>query len=121
MFFEENSILGNEQAVFRNNFSTTDHLFSLYMIIDLLIAKKKRLYVAFLDLEKAFDKINWAFLWRKLLDSNVNGKILTVIKNMYQTAKACVMIDDEKSDYYQMSIGICQSENISPILFSLLT
>ena len=119
LFFEENRILGNEQAGFRNNFSTTDHLFSLYMIIDLLIAKKKRLYVAFLDLEKAFDKINWAFLWQKLFDSNVNGKILTVIKNMYQTAKSCVMVDDEKSDFYQMSMGIRQGENLSPILFSL--
>ena len=78
MFLEENNIIGSEQAGFRNNFSTTDHLFSLYMIIDLLIAKKKRLYVAFLDFEKAFDKINWAFLWQKLLNSNINGKILTL-------------------------------------------
>ena len=89
------------------------------MIIDLLIAKKKRLYVAFLDFEKAFDKINWAFLWQKLLNSNINGKILTLIKNMYHTAKSCVMIGDEKSDFYQMSLGIRQGENLSPILFSL--
>ena len=119
LFFEENEILGNEQAAFRNNFSTTDHLFSLYMIIDLLLAKKKRLYVAFLDFEKAFDKINWAFLWQKLISSNVSGKILTVIKNMYYTAKSCVIVDDEKSDFYRMSVGIRQGENLSPILFSL--
>ena len=78
-FIEENNILGNEQAGFRNNFSTTDHLFSLYSIIDILLQKKKRLYVAFLDFEKAFDKVNWAFLWQKLINSEIKGKILTVI------------------------------------------
>ena len=38
---------------------------------------------------------------------------------MYHTAKSCVMIGDEKSDFYQMSLGIRQGENLSPILFSL--
>ena len=118
-FLEENEIIGNEQAGFRNNFSTTDHLFSIYSIIDLLLESKKRLYVAFLDFEKAFDKINWAFLWQKLMNSNIKGKILTVIQNLYFSAKSCVMVDDQKSPFYQMNIGIRQGENLSPILFSL--
>ena len=119
MFLEENKILGDEQAGFRNNFSTTDHLFSMYSIIDILLQKKKRLYVAFLDFEKAFDKVNWAFLWQKMINSEIKGKILRVIQNIYYSAKSCVSVNGETSELYQMSIGIRQGENLSPILFSL--
>ena len=46
-------------------------------------AKKKRPYCLFIDYEKAFDRVERAFLWQKPLDSGVDGRILTVIKDMY--------------------------------------
>ena len=86
IFTENYNILGFEQAGFRQNYSTTDHLFTLYGIIDILLAKKKRLYCAFLDYEKAFDKVDRTLLWQKLIEQNIDGKILRVIKNMYTFA-----------------------------------
>ena len=67
-FIESFQILGCEQAGFRRNHSTTDHLFTLYGIIDILLAKKKRLYCAFLDYEKAFDKVDRIFYGRNYLN-----------------------------------------------------
>ena len=118
-FLDENDSIGQEQAGFRNNFSTIDHLFTLYGLIDILLSRKKRLYVSFLDFEKAFDKVNWGLLWQKLLNENINGRILNVIKSIYATAKSCVMVDGACSEFYSMSIGIRQGENLSPILFAL--
>ena len=118
-FLDVNDSIGQEQAGFRNNFSTIDHLFTLYGLIDVLLSRKKRLYVSFLDFEKAFDKVNWGLLWQKLLNENINGRILNVIKSIYATAKSCVMVDGACSDFYSMSIGIRQGENLSPILFAL--
>ena len=43
----------------------------------------------FIDYEKAFDRVERAFLWQKLLDSSVDGRILTVIKDMYRKVKSC--------------------------------
>ena len=64
-YLENKNLLGNEQTGFRNGYSTLDNLFTLYGMIDILLFKKKRLHCAFLDLEKAFDKINRTLLWEK--------------------------------------------------------
>ena len=81
--------------------------------------KKTRIYCAFLDLEKAFDKINRTFLWQKLLNMNLDGKLLTVIKNMYAAAKSCVMVDDNYTDFFSVSRGVRQGDSLSPVLFAM--
>ena len=118
-YIEQSNVLGQEQAGFRKGYSTVDHLFTLYGIIDILLSKKKRLYGAFLDFEKAFDKVERAFLWQKLLDQKINGKILKVIKNVYENAKSCITVNNNVSDFFQVNIGVRQGENLSPVIFAL--
>ena len=122
-FLEINKLLGHEQTGFRNGFSTLDHLFTLYGIIDVLLAKRKRLYCAFLDLEKAFDKINRTLLWEKLIRTGVEGKILNVIINLYLDAKSCVQVKVDNisncSEFFSSKVGVRQGENLSPLLFAI--
>ena len=99
-YFDENTTIGPEQAGFRAGHSTVDHVFTLHCIIDFFLAKKKRLYCLFIDYEKAFDRVERAFLWQKLLDSDVDGRILTVIKDIYRKAKSCVKKGNVCSDYF---------------------
>ena len=118
-FVETYKILGLEQAGFRHNHSTSDHIFTLFGIIDILLAKKKRLYCAFLDYEKAFDKVDRVFLWQKLIEQNIKGKILQVINNIYNNAKSCVMVNNIQSQFFNVQCGVRQGENLSPLLFAL--
>ena len=118
-FVETYNILGLEQAGFRKNYSTSDHIFTLHGIIDILLAKKKRLYCAFLDYEKAFDKVDRVFLWHKLIEQNITGKILKVIQNIYMNAKSCVMVNNVPSEFFNVQCGVRQGENLSPLLFAL--
>ena len=118
-FIEQFHILGPEQTGFRKGYSTLDNVFTLYGIIDILLSKHKRLYCGFLDYEKAFDKIDRAFLWHKILEENINGKIINVIKNMYASAKSCVMVNNDISELFDVGVGVRQGENLSPLLFSL--
>ncbi len=41
---------------------------------------RKKLYAAFMDLEKADDRVNWLALWEVLRIYGVGGKVLSAIK-----------------------------------------
>ena len=118
-YFDQNSIIGEEQAGFRADHSVTDHIFVLHTVIEFFLSMKKRLYSIFIDYEKAFDLINRSFLWQKLLKSGVDGKVLHVVKDMYKKAKSCVQWNSEISDHFSCSAGVRQGENLSPLLFSI--
>ena len=72
-------ILGNEQAGFREGYSTIDHVFVLQIVIELYKSVHKRIYCAFIDYRKAFDSVDRSLLWQKLLAYEINGKFLNVV------------------------------------------
>ena len=74
------------------------------------------MYCAFIE---AFYSLNRPLLWHKLLSYNINGKLLNVVKNMYDKAKSCVKIENLYSDYFPCNIGVRQGDNLSPLLFAL--
>ena len=117
--YVEDHILGQEQAGFRESYSTIDHIFVLQLIVELYQSVHKRVYCAFIDFRKAFDYINRSLLWHKLLSYNINGKLLNVVKNVYDKAKFCVKIDNLYSDYFPCNMGVRQGDNLSPLLFAL--
>ena len=56
-FLEENDMLNENQAGFRKSYSTTDHVFSLYVLIEIMKFEKKKLFCSFVDFSKAFDSV----------------------------------------------------------------
>ena len=115
------SLISQSQAGFRPTFSTVDHIFSLKALIDLILAFNplKKFYVAFVDYRKAFDSISHNRLFYKLAKSGIDGKVLNIIRKMYQNAKSCVGMNDETSDYFPCNVGVRQGENLSPLLFAI--
>ena len=91
--------------------------FKLYHIF--YISQGKQLFCAFVDYSKAFDFIDRTYLWQKLLESNINGKILKVIRNMYDNAKSHVSDNNNLSDPFPCQVGVRQGENLSPLLFAM--
>ena len=112
-------VLNENQAGFRKMYSTTHHIFTLKCLIDLCKFRKRKLYCAYVDYERAFDKINRIVLWHKLIQSNISGKLLNVIKSMYANVKSYVSNDGIMSDFFSSGVGVRQGENLSPILFAL--
>ncbi len=80
--------------------------------------KKRELFCLFIDYEKAFDKVWREGLWYKLVKENIKGKILNVIRNMYDNIKSCVMLNQDLSDTFVCNVGVRQGENLSPLLFA---
>ena len=118
-FVKAHDTVGPEQAGFKSDNSTIDHIFVLKTLADIYLNKRKRLYCCFVDYQKAFDTINRTKLWSKLLSSGISGRILKVIKNLYSQAKSCVNVNGKNSEYFSCNVGVRQGENLSPLLFSL--
>lgn len=107
------------KLVFEKNHSTMDNVFILHMLSEYYSFNKKKLFCTFIDFQKAFDSVWRLGLWSKLLKYCINGKFLTVVKNMYACAKSCVSIAGTESDFFQCYQGLRQGQNLSPLLFSL--
>ena len=118
-FVKAHDTVGPEQAGFKSDNSTIDHIIVLKTLADIYLNKRKRLYCCFVDYQKAFDTINRTKLWTKLLSSGISGRILKVIKNLYSQAKSCVNVSGKNSEYFSCNVGVRQGENLSSLLFSL--
>ena len=118
-YLETNEILNENQAGFRKDYSTVDHIFVLNSLVEFLRSQKKKLFCAFIDFSQAFDNVWRIGLWRKLLQNDVKGKFFRVIYNMYSEIKSCVSAKNDISGFFISNIGVRQGENLSPILFSI--
>ena len=60
-----------DQAGFRKEFSTTDHLMAASLIIEKAQEWHIQLWVAAIDFAKAFDSIEHEYIWQALKDQGV--------------------------------------------------
>ncbi len=118
-YLESSGTIGNEQAGFRQGFSSNDHILVLHALISLYLNNGKKLHCAFIDYEKAFDTVNRSKLWQKVMSSDINGKIFNVVKNLYKKAKAQVRVGGSLSSSFKCSVGVRQGDNLSPLLFAI--
>ena len=79
--------------------------------------KNKDLYLCFIDLEKAFDRVPRQKLFEDLCEYGIRGNLLSAIKSIYVGSKAAVRIDGEMSESFEVSEGVRQGCCVSPLLF----
>ena len=60
----------------------------MFTLFQILKSKKKKLYCAFIDFEKAFDRVWRDGLFYKLILNQINGKMYNIIFNMYSNIKS---------------------------------
>ena len=98
--------------------STTDCIFVFHSIITKLLSCGKKVYTAFIDYEKCFDKINQAYLFQSLLQKNVSCKIVNALRSMYSCVKSYVRFqtDIHVSECIDSNSGVKQGDPSSPLL-----
>ena len=109
--------LTQSQCGFRKGRSAQEHIFTLKNIIDKAMTTKKTKYLAFLDLEKAFDRVPRAEIWKSLQSRNVNEQLIRIIKSMYKDTTNCVATKNMVSEMFTTKEGVRQGGGLSPLLF----
>ena len=67
-----------------------DQIFNLRMIGEKMITKEKKVYGAFIDLEKAIDRIDWEEIVDVLKMYGVSRRVLSRVKAYYKDVNTCV-------------------------------
>ena len=109
----------DEQGGFRAGRGCNDQIFTVRQIMEKTIEKDKVVYMAFVDLEKAYDKVNREKLWRVLEEYGVEGRLLLAIQSLYEGGKASVRIGDKESEWFGVNRGVRQGCTLSPWLFNV--
>ena len=114
---DENDLISEEQAGFRNGYSTIDNIFALHCIIHRQLLRRKKLYVAYVDFHKAFDTVNRSTLWKILERNGVRGQMINILKSMYSSVRCRVRCSEGLSDPIDCLMGLKQGCKASSILF----
>lgn len=105
------------QAGFRKGFRTTDNLGILRALHERMMVLKKTLYVAFIDLEKAFDNVDRLALFRLIHSKGGKGSLVDVLRSLYQDTTTSLRVHGRYSELFDVNKGVLQGDPLSPILF----
>ena len=76
--------------------------------------------MAFVDLEKAFDRVPREVLWWALRSAGVDEWIVSVIRAMYCSVTTCVKLQSCESSEFGVEVEVHQGSVLSPLLFIIV-
>jgi hypothetical protein len=100
--------------------STTDAIFILRQLQEKHLSRHKKLYFAFIDLEKAFDRVPRSVLWWSMRSLGVEEWVIRLVKTLYDGATSCVRINGSYSENFDITVGVHQGSVLSPLLFAIV-
>jgi hypothetical protein len=80
-------------------------------------AKGKKLYYAFIDLEKAFDRVPREVVRWALRRAGVDEWLVNTVMAMYDGARTVIRTPDGDSESFEVKVGLHQGSILSPLLF----
>ena len=115
-----NNQIDESQAGFRKNYSPVDNMFIMHALIQKYLSKKRgRLYIIFIDYEKAFDNVSHKVLFEILARKGVCCNFLKILLNIYKRNNSCVKVNSLGTGSFPCSKGTRQGDLSSPMIFDL--
>ena len=114
------SIIHSDQVGFMKNRSSTDNMRRLLHLIWSNRTGTDSVVALSLDAEKAFDRVQWEFLFVALSHFGFGQTFISWIKILYKSPKAAVITNGLISPLFNLTRGTRQGCPLSPLLFNIV-
>ena len=111
------SIIHSDQNGFIKNRFIGTNIRTIIDSIDYLNREKKEALLAFIDFEKAFDKLNWTYIDKCLEMFNLGDNIRRWFHVIYNKIESCIINNGYTSKYFFVRNGVRQGDPLSSLLF----
>jgi exonuclease III len=87
---------------------------------NMCIKKNQEAFAIQIDFEKAFDSINWDFMFTSLEQMNFDQDFIKWVKILYRNTTSCVINNGHKTEQFNLRRGVHQGCPLSALLFIIL-
>eukprot|EP00732_Lithocolla_globosa_P000199 Lithocolla_globosa_v1_NODE_46_length_7973_cov_21.867264.p1 type:complete len:950 gc:universal NODE_46_length_7973_cov_21.867264:4720-7569(+) len=112
------NLLPDNQAAYQPERTPVELLFLFHSLVTFTGGCSKNLYVAFLDLRKAFDALHRKSLFVKLWFSGVNGRSWKVFYDWYDNILTSIRLNGlHRTRFFHLESGVLQGSLLGPLFF----
>ena len=104
------------QCGFMQGRGANDAIFILRQLQEKHLVAGKPLYLAFIDLEKAFDRVPRKVIWRGMRKLKIDEWLVRIVQSMYKEVRSRVRVGEEYSNSFDVWVGIHQGSVLSPLV-----
>ena len=116
---EENNLFGEFQGGFRQKRSADDNLFILERLTEMSNARGDQLLLAFIDLEKAYDRVDRKKLLDVLEKRGMSPGLVNLLAEVYSGDRVKFVLKDVETPFIEVTAGVRQGCPLSPSLFNI--
>ncbi len=113
------SLIKEDQTGFIKGRNASDNMHRLLHILDFADSHPTPCAVFSLDAEKAFDRLEWNYMWAVLQCFGFSEHLISMIKTLYHSPAASVITGNIISPSFPLQRGTRQGCLLSPLLFCL--
>lgn len=110
--------IGPHQTGFMPGRSIFDNIKLAQSAIDVAQQRGSPLFMIFLDQVKAYDRVDYKYLWKILWKYGVPEGVIGCIRGLYEAATNTVNVNGFETDPFPMEGGVRQGDPLSCLLFN---